>query len=272
MQRFGEILKTSVLAVGLLLPLAVVAETTSETPTTVVERLGDGSHLDWSTWRLHVATSSEAAMGAWQDRRLQEQDALDRLRPQVEGLARQIRVTPDTTAGDLMGAEGELARRLEDSLRRWSVDETTYHDAGGVEMKASLDLREWLRPALVSLADSDPPELPKSGPTGILVDARGLSFKPSLAPTVSSPDGTVLARAQLVGEDTARLSSPVLYVLDPADSRAIRRAGAAPLFARAASARGGELVLDAESSRTLSTEPSTAALVAHGKVVLVVSR
>ena len=171
-----------------------------------------------------------------------------------------------------MGSQDELARRLEDSLRRWNVDETTYNSRGGVEMNASLDLREWLRPALVALADSEAPALPTDGPTGILIDARGLTFRPSLAPTVSGPDGTVISRAQLVAADTARISSAVIYVLDPADARAVRRAGMEPLFARAASARGGELVLDAESARQLTSDPATPALVAHGKVVLVVSQ
>lgn len=250
---------------------AALAESADATEDTVVERLSDGSYIDWSAWRLHVHTSSEAAVGAWQDRRLQEQDALDRLRPQVEALARQVHLTPETTAGDLMGSEDELSRRLQDSLRRWSVDETTYHSAGGVEMEASLDLREWLRPALVSLALPEPPPLPSEGATGLVLDARGLSLEASLAPTVVGPDGTVFVRAQLVAQDTARLSSPVIYVRDPADARAVRRAGSRPLFARAAQSRGGELVLDGESARALSQEANTAALVAHGRVVLVVS-
>lgn len=238
--------------------------------TDVVEPLAEG-HLDWSSWRLHVHTRSDMVMGAWEDRRLQEQDALDRLRPRLEELAGQVRVTPDSSAADLMGGDDELSRRLHEGLRRWNVDETTYLSSGGVEMRASLDLHEWLRPALVALASSELPELPEGAPSGLIVDVRGLSFRPSLAPTIRTPEGEAVARAQLIHEDTARLSSPVVFVRDPADAKAIARVGTRPLFARAAQSRGGELVLDAESAIRLSAESALPALVARGSVALVVS-
>jgi len=238
--------------------------------TEVIEPLAEG-HLDWTSWRLHVHTRSDMVMGAWEDRRLQEQDALDRLGPRLEELAGQVRVTPDSSAADLMSGEDDLSRRLHEGLRRWHVDETTYLSSGGVEMRASLDLHEWLRPALVALASSELPELPAGAPSGLIVDVRGLSFRPSLAPTIRTPEGKAIARAQLLHEDTARLSSPVVFVRDPADAQAIARAGTQPLFARAAQARGGELVLDAESALRLSAEAALPALVARGNVVLVVS-
>jgi len=227
----------------------------------------DGGVVNWTDLRLEVTSRSDATRGAWKDRRVQEQDAVDRLAPRMSALAEDVAVTPERSASDVIDGDAELGLRLTEALKDWRVEETRYHATGGVEMDAALDLRTWLRPALASLAVAgEPPERPERV-TGLVVDARGLPFEPSVAPTVLTADGTAIVRAQLLSEGTLRSRGPVLYVLDPADPRAAARAGGEPLFAQATAVKGGALVLAAASPA--ATDPALSDLVASGRVVIV---
>lgn len=233
----------------------------------VLEHTPSG-RINWTELRLEVTARSDRTVGAWKDRRVQEQDAVDRLSPRMTALAERVPLTPSQRAKQVMATDAEVGRRLSASLSDWRVAETRYDASGGVEMDATLDLAVWLRPALASLAaPGDAPEL-GDGPTGLVIDARGLPYGPSVAPTVVTPDGAVIARAQLVAEGALRQRSPALYVTDPADPRASQRAGNAPLFAQATSVKSGALVLAAASEA--STHPAVADLVAAGRVVIVV--
>ncbi len=161
-----------------------------------------------------------------------------------------------------------LAERLRDGLERWTITETRYHSSGWIELDGVLDARWWLRPVLLSLASTRPvPPLPEA-PTGVVVEARGLDFEPCLAPEIRLADGGYLTRAQAVSEEAARLASPVLYVADPADPRAAERAGAAPVFVRAASGGRGRLALEPAGAAEL--ERGRRALAARGRVVVVI--
>lgn len=225
--------------------------------------------VDWTNLKLVVDSRSDRTVGAWKDRRVQEQDALDSIAPRMDSAARRLPVTADSTAGDLYSG-GEVGARLEEGARSWQVTETRYHQSGGVEMAATLDLRTWLLPALAELAVADAPRLgtAEGAPTGIVVDARGLPFEPSLVPSISTVDAQPILRASLLAPALDARAAPVVYVTDPADPRAFNRAGARPLFSRAASADGAALVLPAGD--VLSPSAVVAGLVAARRVVIVI--
>ena len=236
-----------------------------------IRQVGPGE-VDWTAMRLVVDSRSDRTVGAWKDRRVQEQDALDSIGPRMDAAARRVPVTADSTAGDLFGMGGEVGVRLEEGARSWQVEETRYHQGGGVEMSATIDLRTWLLPALSGLATADAPSAKvwthDGHPTGLVVDARGLPFQPSLVPTISTVDDRTVVHAQKLAPALDARAAPVVYVTDPADPRAAARAGDAPLFAQAVSARGAELVLAAGSS--LAEQPSLSVLVAARRIVVVV--
>ena len=252
-----------------LLPLSllVTAALAADPDFLPVVEVQDGGVVNWTELRVEVTSRSDATRGAWKDRRVQEQDAVDRLAPRMSALAEEVSVTPERSASDVIDGDPELGLRLTESLKDWRIEETRYHASGGVEMDAALDLRTWLRPALAGLAIAgEPPDRPERV-TGLVVDARGLPFEPSVAPTILTADGAAIVRAQLLSEGTLRLRGPVLYVLDPADPRAAARAGGEPLFAQATALKGGALVLAAASPAAL--DPALPDLVAAGRVVIV---
>ena len=233
----------------------------------VVEALPGGS-VNWTELTLTVESRSDRRVGAWKDRRVQEQDALDSLGPTLDGLVRRVRVTSAATAGDLMALPGALGAGLIERSADWKITETRYMGDGGVEMSAVLDLRAWLAPALAELTAGPVPDLPPEGPTGLVIDARGLGFSPALVPTVRAQSGQEVLSAAALARVVGDRQPPIVYVADPADPRAAARAGDRPLLARAVSAEGASVTVP--TSSPMVTDPAAPLLIAARKVVLVV--
>jgi hypothetical protein len=254
--------------------VGVRAESGSSEPATplafeeAVRSVGPG-RVNWTNLQLVVDSRSDRRVGAWKDRRMQEQDALDSIAPRMEEAAHRVPVTANATAGDLYTG-GEVGERLEEGARGWQISETRYHESGGVEMAATLDIRTWLLPALAQLATAEPitADMSDMAATGLVVDARGLPFELSLVPTIATVDAQPIVKASLLAPAMDARAAPVVYVTDPADPRAYARAGARPMFARATSADGASLMLAPDASITPS--PAVAALVAGRRVVVIV--
>lgn len=237
----------------------------------VVEELSEGK-IDWTSLRLLASAEGVPSSGVMVNLETLEGDARQRLGPRMLAMAREVRVTSTMTAGDLLDARDAVADRLDDNLALWEVFEVRYFMSGGVEMEGALPLQSWLRPALVSLADGKDRSAPATAPTtGLVVDARGLRVSPALAPRLLDAAGGVLYSVASVTELAASQRAPAIYVTDPADVAAARRAGAQPLFVRATDVVGGcDLVLDPADVARLTQAAGEAPFLLQGNVVLVV--
>jgi len=242
----------------------------------VVEEI-PGGQINWTTMQLEISARSDRTVGAWKNVRVQEQDALDQLAPLIDQAARSIRFDPRRLADDLFspdegGAPPSVIRRLDDGLRSWRIRETRYLSNGGVEMDAVFEVHSWLRPMLLSQSKPTATTPVADGPTGVVVDARHTDFSPCLAPEVLTQAGDPLIHPQRVHAEVLRSRAPVLYVLDPADPLAAKRAGTHPIFVTAAEATANcTLVLTAGDGQVHDNSPGFADAVANGRVVLVVS-
>lgn len=244
----------------------------------VLEKIESGA-INWTTMELEITSHSDRDVGAWgaKDRRLQEQDALDRLTPMIEEAAKLIRVQPERLANDYLGPkksprEAETARRIDDGLKGWRVKETRYLSNGGVEMDGVLELHRWLHHALLASAVGSPQPPNPDAPTGILVDAREVSFQPCFAPEIHTADGKVLVAPSSIHPEVLRKQAPVVYVRDPSDRAASERTGKHPLFLTAESGQSDcILILSKADSLLLSGSTSFSGVVSTGKLVVVVS-
>ena len=242
----------------------------------VIESVASGQ-INWTTMELEITSRSNRTIGAWKDVRIQEQDALERLKPLMDDAARQVQYDPERTAGDLLnsnesGPTAKVARRLTDGLASWRIRETRYLSNGGVEMDAVLELQRWLRPMFLDGVKPSVVYNSDNGTTGVLIDARQLSFQPCMAPEVHTDDGAQLIHPGAVRSDVLRVRGPVAYVQDPADPLAVQRAGQHPFFVTAVSSKQGcVLTLSPADSKLLSSNPGFAKVVAAAKVVLVVN-
>jgi len=242
----------------------------------VIESVEAGQ-INWTTMELEITSRSDRTVGAWKDVRVQEQDALDRLKPLVEDAAKRVRMFPGTRAEDHM-TPGEdpssidVVRRINDGMGAWRVRETRYLSNGGVEMDGVLELHRWLRPALLALAHTPAETATSDGPTGLLIDARHLAFRPCISPEIWTADETPIFSPQRINPEVLRVRSPTMYVRDPADPKAAERAGEHPLFiTAAASTRDCVVMLSPADSQLLNASKAFPAVVASAKVVVVVS-
>jgi hypothetical protein len=242
----------------------------------VIESVEAGQ-INWTTMELEITSRSDRTVGAWKDVRVQEQDALDRLKPLIEDAAKRVRMFPGTRAEDHMvpnedPTSVDVARRINAGIDTWRVSETRYLSNGGVEMDGVLELHHWLRPALLALPYTAVDTAVNEGPTGLLIDARHLAFRPCLAPEVWTADETPLFYPERINPEVLRVRAPMVYVRDPADPHAAERVGDHPLFITAASSTQDCVVmLSVPDSQLLEASKAFPAVAASAKVVLVVS-
>jgi hypothetical protein len=202
--------------------------------------------VDWSAGTITVTARSQAQTGAWRDRRLQEQDALDHLQPLVTAALESLCVSKGVTGEDLLARPGEIGAALTAGVRGWEVAETRYFEKVGVEMDARIELAKWLGP----VRSKSP-----VATAGLIVDARGLDVTPCAYPLV----GTAGQALWSVADDA--LSLPALYVSDPQDPRIAARVGAKALTVRATGAGQGTLTIDAASAAIIDATTAASRLV-----------
>lgn len=236
----------------------------------VVEKLA-GGQVDWTALELEAGASGKPSGGMAVDYSTLEGDARSHLGPTVLELARRIQFTPSRTTGDLLAEENAVADRLDDNLGAWEVTEARYYASGKVELDGALALQYFLRPALVAGARGQEREGPPTlATTGLVVDARGLEVRYAVAPVLRAAEGgPVIYELATLTSYAASQRTPCVYVTDPADPAAVRRAGESPLQVRATAVQDGELLLDFAAARAVAEAATGAPFLLHGNVVIV---
>jgi hypothetical protein len=227
--------------------------------------------VDWTELKLYARTESLPEAGAYAARAIVEQKAMARLGPLMLDTAALVRITADTTAGDILESGSRLASLLDEDSSSWRVVETRYFTSGKIGVDGCLDIYQWLRPVLTSLESQAPaPAGMPSDYTGIIVDARGLKVEPALAPRLWSPSGEMLWGIQVLPTGTVKVRSPVGFVVDPADPRTCKRAGDNPLFVRATSVRDRvDLVLGSPDAELFQAARQDPRILSEARVILV---
>lgn len=237
----------------------------------VIEEVENG-HIDWTHSMLVVEATGGQNTGAWSDTKLVEQTAVSQLELRVRQTAMALPYDDARRAEDLSETEG-VGSALDEGLAGWAIAETRYYTSGKVQLRAEVDLQDWLRPALVAEAEGDPDGVRQPTEiTGIVIDARGLDVRPTLAPKVLAP-GTqeLIYSGAFLTPEAAAASVPVIWVTDPADAEAIARAGAQPAVLDVEAVRGGsDLILRADDASQLRAIGLNSDLLRTGRVVVVV--
>lgn len=237
----------------------------------VIEPVEHG-HINWTHSRLVIEAGGGQNTGAWTDTKLVEQTAVSQLEMRVRQAALDLPYDEDRQGSDLL-EEDDLSRALDEGLASWTIAETRYYSSGKVELRAEVDLQDWLRPALTQQAEADPdqPKQP-TAITGVVLDARGLDVSPALTISVLAPGKQdVLYSVASLTKDTAATTVPVIWVTDPSDTAAIERAGAQPAFLDVEAVRGDNgLILTNEDASRLRSLGVNTDLLRTARVVVVV--
>jgi hypothetical protein len=135
-----------------------------------------------------------------------------------------------------------------------------------------LSLQRWLRPGLVTMALTHERPPVAGGVSGVVIDARGLDVACALAPEMVDEAGAHLYGIADMTPHAASQRPPVVYVRDPADPVAARRAGLTPAFVRPSRVQAGtDLVFGAEAAAALRALADSSDVFRNGTVVVVVA-
>jgi hypothetical protein len=241
--------------------------------TPVVRDLSKG-RINWTSLDLCASAAESNSSGSMAGYEALEGRARATLGPRMLDLAREVVIDSTHTSGDLMSSTESIADKLDANVSLWEVTEARYYTSGRVEVEVCLPIHAWLRPALSRMGAgvdrSSPPAVPISG---LIVDARGLDVTPAISPELRSATGALLYSAASMTSFSASQRAPVVYVTDPADPVAVRRAGEQPLIVRAASvADDVNLLLDPSDGVALEKAISQSGFLAQGTVVIVLDR
>lgn len=232
-------------------------------PADVVQELGEGVQVNWTTLQIEIDASAHSPAVA--SLKAVEQLARREVEAAVQHNVGGIHVTSEQQLLQLL-SEDTLGPALRARTSRWIVREATYGTSGRVWLRAELSLQDVLKPWVLQRAQPRGAALQPEGPyTGLIVDVRGQRARPAYAPRILDAEHHVLFDAQL-DETRAVTEPPFLFVSDPAHPAAAR-AGARPLIVVATLAQRTDLVLSSADAERVS---GAGELLRRGGVVVVV--
>ena len=244
------------------------------TAQTLVQNLDATSTVDWRTLTLRCTGNSSLA----NTQRTQKMEALERARLAAEQrLAKAVEALPydsERRVAELLPKRAGLAAALAEAVKRFTiVDQRSLSDMS-VELDIELPILEQLYPLLLPkrmgharLRLSDTPLCPTCGQpwpegkpvpegvtliipsqgyaggddqpfTGLVVDARGLGFRPALLPAVLSQAGDQVYGADYVSREVALKNGLMSYHTRVKRALNDERVGRRPMFVRAVAVRG----------------------------------
>jgi hypothetical protein len=200
-------------------------------------------------------------------------------------LVGQVHVDASTTVGEAMIASDSVRTRVSGLVRGARLVPESQQEKDGVfQVALTLNLQDHLAAALLPAAQrpAAPPSIPESALytppqsyTGLIIDARGLPLKPSMAPRLLSAGGNVLFSAGGVEVEYVRRWGMVGYDRDlerAGHSDRVGGANARPLVVRATQAAGqygSDAVLSNEDAVKVQMADKHSPFLAQCRVVFV---
>ncbi|MFN0061248.1 MAG: LPP20 family lipoprotein [Myxococcaceae bacterium] len=193
-------------------------------------------------------------------------DAFRNLLAEVKG----IHVTTGRRIGDTLEGDEEVRAKVEGVLRGFKVVKRRYFSDSGVELEVELPLSalsellptEKTAPTPQGKPAAASPPAPKAAAnsastpsmkyTGVLVDARGLTLTPALAPRLLGPDAKPLFAAEQLSVAARERGGGAAYFATLAAATGNARLGDKPLIVKAVRAEGADVVVDASAARQLA--------------------
>lgn len=244
-----------------LLTWAIAGEPRVAPP--VLTTLSEGVEVDWTQSLIRVRTSV-AGEGISPRQLLKvEQQASMSAEETMAYWAGKVPLGRNRMLGDV---RTDIAEVLPGEVR---VASTRYDlDSGSVVVELVVDLVTLAGPWLRATAETMPIQTEEAGASGVVLDARGLDIRPSLAPQIVDAEGTVIWGGQ-VWSNLQKAVPPVRWATDPTD-HAVRVAGNVPELFIVAGATDTTLVLSAEDARRFRRAMDGRAPLGSGAVAIVV--
>jgi hypothetical protein len=239
----------------------------------VSQAIGHGK-IDWSNKtitatgsgapNLKAANVAVARLGA---ERAAKMDALRNIIEAVRG----VRVSGGESAGDRMDKAPKVKSQVEGIVRKFKVLDTKYYSDGGVDVVVEVPLDGVLTETLVENPGTKAKAVlqdPK-GPTGLIINAKGLGATPALAPRLVDDKGKEIYGASAVSGAAVKKHGVVAYAKNLELASKDARVADKPIIIRAqklAQPGGSDLVITATDGEKIA---KLTGLLAGGKVIIV---
>lgn len=208
-------------------------------------------------------------------------------------LVKGLSINSSTTIANSMTQSDEVRSRVEGFIKTFRIGREHYMDDLTVEVFAEIPLdavgemvlpssiqstpsvTSWGAPKEVGASGSSTPGLSRSAAyTGLIIDARGLSVLPALAPRILDADGKEIYGSANVSREWAVKYGMAGYAKTPEQARAIKdRVGENPGFLKAIRADGAaktDVVLSAEDAVALRATAETLKYLSQARVIVLV--
>jgi hypothetical protein len=213
---------------------------------------------------LKAANVAVARLGA---ERAAKADALRNVIETVKG----VRVSGAESAGQAMEQSPEIRTKVEGVVRNFEVVDTKYYSDGGVDVVVKVPLDSVLDALLPAKKDNapSPADSAAGGPTGVIVNAKGLKVPPALAPRIVDDKGNQIYGADMVNHDALVQRGVVSYAKTVEQAQRDARVSGKPLVVkgvRVTQAGSSDVVIGSDDAAKLAM--AKVALGA-GKVIIV---
>ena len=234
-------------------------------PQDIRQDLGIGVVANWTRQCIEVSASA-TGRGVDSSYLVVEQTARDDAEQRLLAAIEPIQISSGLRFSNLLT---ESSMNLRSRAERWAMPEVRYLSSGRVEIRGELCLQSLMKPWSFSVARVMPTEGQQPRYTGIVVDARSVRVGCAFAPQIVADSGKVLYDGSL-WKEAATHEVPVVYVPGP-EHPAYARVGTDPLWVKASSSEGPNVVLDPNNAITFMTAMREAKVLGLGKMVFMVA-
>jgi hypothetical protein len=229
-----------------------------------IEFVGSHGYIDWIDQRVVAAGTGVPRLdvGPPKARVLAERAALIDARRNLLEVIQGVHIDAETTVGRLMTPKTAITHRVEGVIRFSVIDSIQHLEDGTVRTTVSMPLPGRLATAFAPLPVSPPkagkataaPGVPTRGPSGLIIDARGIGFLPCWKPQIYLNDELLYPGPNVDRQQAARFGF-VRYVRDAAPKAPDPRVGDRPLRVRAAATNSGNrgLTIDPKDGDLLNS-------------------
>lgn len=212
---------------------------------------------------LKAANVAVARVGAERAAKL---DAFRNILEAVKG----VKVSGNQTAGAAMESSAEVKAKVEGVIRNFKVLDTKYYSDGGVDVIVQVPLAD-VTEALIGdrVSKGAPSAAANGGASGVIINAKGLSLSPGLAPRILSESGAELFASGSVQKNAVKRHGVCGYHTTLEKAKEDERIGSKPLVLKAVKAAekgGADVVISDEDGKKLA---ALGGVLAQGKLVIV---
>jgi hypothetical protein len=184
-------------------------------------------------------------------------------------------INASKTVADEMASNGAIRSKVEGIVKNFKVVDTKYYSDGSVDVVVRVELKGDLADALIPDPDKRVavPEKGVAKYTGLIVNAKGLSAVPAMAPRILDEEGKEVYGAAVVTDAAAKENGIAGYVKDLETAQGHGRVKGAPLVVRAiklGTAGKTDLVISNADAEKLRDPQGNMSCLTQGKVIIVV--